>query len=169
MTNAVPSSSESSNWSGAVQRINELGFGPKMTAAIPFSDHTSPTRIDQPFLKSAHGPSDAAWIIAEWLLDELAGHGIFDLIESGEHEFIRAFDDSVYELDRPDQFLSWIVLYLTTPFGQRSTEMMPFFSIAFEIWLQQTDPNLLARLHQARQICVEHENGLHVAKVRIQH
>ncbi len=163
MTLPVQQAQQTSLWSGAIVRINALGFGEHMTAAVPFGDHTSPTRIAQPFLKSAHGPSDAAWIIAERLNDELLSKGLDDLVDSADSEFDAAFDDSMYELDRTDQFLTWLVLYLTSPFGTKARDMMPIFSISFEIWLKRIDPKLLSRLLDFREICVEYERDLAAA------
>ncbi|MEM6498770.1 MAG: hypothetical protein AAF709_18885 [Pseudomonadota bacterium] len=163
MTLPVQQAQQTSLWSSAIVRINALGFGEQITAAVPFGDHTSPTRIAQPFLESAHGPSDAAWIVAERLNDELLTSGLEDLVESADGEFAAAFDDSMYELDRTDQFLTWLVLYLTSPFGTKARDMMPIFSISFEIWLNQVDPKLLSRLLDFRQICVEYERDLAAA------
>ena len=140
-----------------------MGLGEQMTAAEPFGDHTSPTRISQPFLKSAHGPSDAAWIVAERLNDELLDDGLFDLIASADNEFESAFGDSMYELSRTEQFVTWLVLYLTSPFGTKARDMMPFFSIAFEVWLRRKDPHLLSRLIDFREICVDYERDIAAA------
>jgi len=130
-----------------------------MTAAVPFEEDPSSARRSQPFLKSAYGPSDAAWFIAEWLMDELANKGILDLIECYQPEFQAAFADSDYDIEPTDQFLTLMVLYLMSPFGTRLRQQTPFFSIAFEIWLGKVDPLVLSALADARQICFQYERS----------
>lgn len=144
-------------WEDAVLCLNSLGIGPKFAAAAPFQQQAASPQDRPPKYAPVHGPHDAAWVIGEWLIERLATRGIDELVAGAGREFDAAFEDTDLEIERSDQVLTFLVFYLTSPFGTKSRELTPLFSIAFEIWMDRFDRPALAYLHAVRDICVDFE------------